>query len=74
MRSYTYQVGGREWPRTEDAFGPEWQEAKAYAAEQHKPVYRLAYKDEEWKQEVFVGGCFLRVDLAEKNNIKPMVF
>ena len=67
MKIYTfiYDVAGFEFP-AQEAFGKEWKEAKAYAAERHAAIYRDVYKRGIWDaREMYCGGCFIRVDMAE---------
>ena len=76
MKVFSYNVGSYEW-RDSVAWGDAWRAAKTKATELHKPIYRCVMKNADdmvgsW--EVFCGDCFLRVDLAKKAEIEPMVF
>ena len=69
MKKFVYQVAGLEFVDTE-AFGVAWKLAKAAASQFHVPVFRLVIEGEKVREEVYVkAGCFLRSDLAKRENV-----
>jgi len=67
---FIYMVNGTELYTTE-AFGQEWKEAKALAAEAHCGIYRAVIKNGETRYEFYAkGGCFLNERFYTDEKIK----
>ena len=67
MKTYIYNVNGREFEETE-IFGNAWKAAKAYAAEIHAPIYR---KVVEIQEQVYINcGAFIGTSHANPDSIK----